>query len=74
MRRTTIMTDEDVLERLQALARERRVSFAQVVREALDEKAKEFRPKPRGIGMFSSGRPDGSRQADEGAIPPVSWR
>jgi len=74
MERTTIMADEAVVERLRALARDRGVSFAEVVREALDVKAAEYRPKPRGMGMFSSSTPDGSEVASEGRIPPVSWR
>ena len=74
MERTTIMADEEVVERLRALARDRGVSFAEVVREALEVKAAEYRPKPRSMGLFSSGRSDGSSVADEGRIPPVSWR
>jgi hypothetical protein len=73
MERTTVLADPEVLARLRSLARERKVSFAEVVREALDEKAKEFRPRPRIIGMFSSGRSDGSMAATE-PQPPVSWR
>ena len=48
------MADPIVMERLKALARERGVSLATVVREALKEKVKDYRPKPTFIGMFSS--------------------
>ncbi len=74
MRRTSIMADEDVLQRLRDLAHDRGVSLAEVIREALEQKAGEFRPRPKCLGMFSSGDPHGSSIADEGQIPPVSWR
>jgi Ribbon-helix-helix protein, copG family len=48
------MADPIVMERLKALAKERGVSLATVVREALEEKAKDYRPKPKSIGMFAS--------------------
>ena len=51
------MADPIVMERLKALAKERGVSLAAVVREALEEKAKDYRPKPTWIGMFDSGLP-----------------
>jgi hypothetical protein len=73
MERTTVMADPEVLDRLRELARERGVSFAEVVREAMSEKALEYRPKPKSIGLFSSGRSDGSKAATD-PQPPVSWR
>ena len=51
------MADPIVMERLKALAKERGVSLATVVREALEEKAKDYRPWPKSIGMFDSGEP-----------------
>jgi Ribbon-helix-helix protein, copG family len=51
------MADPIVMERLKALARERGVSLASVVREALEEKAKDYRPEHTWIGMFDSGLP-----------------
>jgi predicted transcriptional regulator len=71
MKRTTIMADEETLERLKGLARDRGVSFAEVAREALEAKAAEFRPKPTTLGMFDSGHTDTSELATEPA-PPVS--
>ena len=67
MVRTTVMADPIVMERLKGLAAERGVSLATVVREALEEKAREYRPKPTWIGMFSSGEPtdDASTLATE---------
>ena len=39
------------------LAEERGVSLATVVREALEDKAQEYRPKQTWIGMLDSGAP-----------------
>lgn len=74
MERTTIMADAETLEKLRSLSRERGVSFAEVVREALAEKATEYLPAPTCLGLFESGRGDGSAVADAGKIPPRSWR
>lgn len=74
MKRTTIVADEQTLERLRALARKRNVSFAEVVREALDDKASEHRPKPKSLGIAGSGRSDVSEKAGVGRTPPRSWR
>lgn len=57
MVRTTVMADSITMNRLKGLARERGVSLATVVREALEEKAKEYRPRQTWIGMFDSGEP-----------------
>ena len=74
MERTTIMADEATMDRLRALARDRGVSLAQVVREALVEKAAEHRPKPRSVGIASSGPGRTSEQAATRRTPPRSWR
>jgi len=70
MQRTSIMADVDTLERLRALARERGVSFAEIAREALEAKAKEYRPRPTCLGVGSSGRRDVSDVAGVGRTPP----
>ena len=57
MVRTTVMADAMGMSRLKALAKERGVSLATVVREALEDKAKEYRPKQTWIGMVDSGLP-----------------
>ncbi|MFL5796715.1 MAG: CopG family transcriptional regulator [Actinomycetota bacterium] len=73
MKRTTIVAPEAVLERLRTLARDRGVSFSEIVREALDQKAAEYRPKPTFLGIASSGRTDiASTEATEPA-PPEPW-
>jgi len=49
------MADAITMNKLKGLAEERGVSLATVVREALEEKARAFRPKPLSLGMFDSG-------------------
>jgi hypothetical protein len=74
MQRTTILADEATVQDLRRLARERGVSFAEVVREALDEKARSYRPKPASLG---AGQSTPSRTAASQAShrqPPRSWR
>lgn len=65
MQRTTIEVKPETVERLRRIADQRGVSFAQVVREALDAKAMESPPRPRSLGLFSSGRSDGSEASFE---------
>jgi hypothetical protein len=74
MKRTTIMADERTIDRLKALAREEGRSLADVVREALEEKASNYRPRPESLGAGRSkpartGASSGSRR-----IPARSWR
>lgn len=57
MIRTTVMADSIVMERLKSLAAERGVSLATVVREALEEKSREHRPRHTWIGLFASSEP-----------------
>jgi hypothetical protein len=74
MHRTTIMAEPATIERLRALARERGVSFAEVVREALAEKAASYRPKPSSIGSGQSSPAATARRAGSRRQPPRSWR
>lgn len=74
MQRTTIMADEDTVERLRILARERRVSLATVVREALDEKARSYRPKPASVGTGQSAPSRTAATRASQRQPPRSWR
>jgi hypothetical protein len=74
MKRTTVMADAETLEKLRALARDRGVPFAEVVREALSDKAAEYRPRPESLGVGRStptrtGATKGSRRQ-----PPRQWR
>jgi hypothetical protein len=74
MERTTIMAERETLARLRKLARSRGVSFAALAREALDEKAASYRPRPVSLGSGQS--PPASTAATQGGErqPPRSWR
>jgi hypothetical protein len=74
MVRTTVMADQQTMDRLKALARDRGVSLAAIVREALEDKAKEYRPKPSSIGISASGRSDIATTEAAERVPPRSWR
>jgi hypothetical protein len=67
------MADQQTMDHLKALARDRGVSLATIVREALEDKAKEYRPKPH-LGTFSSGRTDTARTLASEPTPPEPWR
>lgn len=73
MKRTTIMADPEVVERLKRLAADRGVPFSEVVREALVEKAAEFRPKPRSLGIGQSSQDAGPIDWEKPA-PAMPWR
>lgn len=74
MKRTTIMADQETLEKLQALARDRGVSFAEVTREALAEKAAEYRPRPESLGAGRSAPARTAANKGSRRQPPRSWR
>jgi predicted transcriptional regulator len=72
MRRTSLFLDDQLIKRMQKLARSRGVSFATVVREALAQYAAEAEPAagiPSIAGRFSSGTSDTSERVDE-----LLWR
>lgn len=74
MLRTTISLSDELLQRLRVMAAERRTSIAALVREALEEKAKSYRPRPRSLGIGASGHSDTARLAGEQRAEPRSWR
>lgn len=86
MRRTTIMADEETVDRLRRLAGQRGVSFAQVVREALEDKAETFAPAPTSLGAGASSHPSADHASADHANgeaagteasdrqPPRTWR
>lgn len=74
MKRTTIVAPEELLDRLRRVAEDRGISLASLIREALEEKAKTCRPKPRSLGMGDSGRTDIARRTAEEPIVPEPWR
>jgi hypothetical protein len=68
------MADEETVERLKALASDRGVAFSEVVREALAEKAAEYRPKPKSLGIAEWHKPSAAARNVSGRVPPRSWR
>jgi len=72
MRRTSLFLDDQIIKRMQKLARARGVSFATVVREALAQYAADVEPPsavPSIAGRFASGSSDTSERVDE-----LLWR
>ena len=74
MQRTTIMADDTTVDRLRNLARERGVSLAEVVREALEDKARSYRPKPTSLGAAQSAPARTASGRGSRPQPPRSWR
>jgi len=74
MERTTISIPNELLEQLRKMAAEKRTSMAFLIREALEEKAKAYRPPPRSLGMGSSGHTDTARRASDERPEPRPWR
>lgn len=74
MKRTAVTAPEELLDRLRQLATRLGVSLAEVIREAMEAKASELRPKPKCIGMFRSGHTDTARLSGELPIEPPPWR
>ena len=74
MERTTISISDELLQRLRVIAAERRTSMAALVREALEEKVKSYRPRPRSLGIGASGYTDTATKAGDLRPEPRSWR
>jgi hypothetical protein len=82
MGRTTIVAPDDLLERLRQVAAERGTSVASIIREALEQKVRNYRPLPpngprrlpRSLGMGDSGRTDISRRIGDESFVPEPWR
>lgn len=74
MERTTLSLPEDLLRRLRLIAAERRMSMAAVIRDALEEKAGQLRPRPRSLGIGDSGHSDTARKAGDERPEPRAWR
>ena len=79
MQRLMIQAEPELIERAKRRARERGVSVAQVVREALENELspmdEERVPPPLTcIGVISSGRSDLSRLASEDVFEPEPFR
>ena len=74
MERTTISIPDELLQRLRVIAAERRTSIAALVREALEEKTGNYRPRPRSLGVGASGYTDTARRTAEERAEPRPWR
>jgi len=76
MKRTTIMADEDLLDRLQRIAQQEGVSLAEVIREGLELRARQRRRLPRSFGVGAASEPpyDMARRAGELDFTAESWR
>jgi predicted NBD/HSP70 family sugar kinase len=74
MDRTTLTIPPELRTRLRRLAAERGVSMATIVREAIDEKLAAARPRPKSLGIGSSGRTDLARRSADERPEPRSWR
>jgi plasmid stability protein len=74
MSRTTIVAPEHLLKRLRLMAAERGTSMATLIREALEEKVANDRPRPRSLGIAASGHADTSERASTKRPVPCPWR
>ena len=74
MERTTISIPDELLQRLRMIAAERGSSIAALVREALEEKTRNYRPRPRSLGAGSSSHTDTARRTGEERAEPHPWR
>lgn len=74
MERTTISLSDELLQRLRVMAAERRTSIAALIREALEDKIKAYRPRPRSWGIGASGYTDTASKAGDLRPVPRSWR
>jgi len=77
MKRAIFQADEELLDRARRHADQRGMSFAEVVREALEKELNGggARPMPHNRMFRSGGRWRSAREATEaGPMPPVSWR
>ena len=74
MERTTISISGELLQRLRLIAAEQRTSIAALVREALEEKTRGYRPRRRSLGIGASGQLDTARRTAEERVEPRPWR
>ena len=67
-----IPISEELLRRLRLMAPERHTSIASLVRDALEEKARSYRPRPRSLGIGASGHTDTALRTAEERVEPRS--
>lgn len=68
------MIPEELHERLRLIAVEQHSSMAALIREAIEEKVRAYRPRPRSLGIAASGHTDTARRAGDERPLPRSWR
>lgn len=64
---------EDLLNKLRQMAHDRGISFAALLREAAEEKARSYRPKAKSFGLGASGKKGIARRASD-LYRPDPWR
>jgi hypothetical protein len=76
MERTTIMADPATLARLREIAQEEGRSLADVIREALEERAHRRRPPLHflGVGTSDAGTGPTARESSDVTPVPRPWR
>jgi len=74
MDRTTLSLTPQLRDRLRRLAAERGVSMATIIREAVEEKLADVRPRPRSLGVGASGKRDIARSSTDLDLEPRAWR
>lgn len=75
MQRTTIVADERLMQQLREIARREHLSLAEVIRQALELRVRQQRPRLTFIGSASSTEPpfDTSERAGDILYQPRSW-
>jgi hypothetical protein len=68
------MLPPELMKQLRRIAAERETSVAAVMREALEEKVREHRRRPRSLGIGASGFSDTARRTVEERPAPRAWR
>jgi metal-responsive CopG/Arc/MetJ family transcriptional regulator len=74
MERTILSLPEELLRRLRIVAAERGTSMATLIREAVEEKLREHRRRPRSLGVGASKSTDTARASGDQRAQPRSWR
>jgi metal-responsive CopG/Arc/MetJ family transcriptional regulator len=74
MERTTISLPQDLIRRLRILAAEQGTSMSTLVRDAVEQKLKTHRPRPRSLGIGASGHSDTARRSAQERPEPRPWR
>jgi metal-responsive CopG/Arc/MetJ family transcriptional regulator len=74
MKRIPLSLPDALARRLTLVAEDRDVSVAALIREMIEERASELRPKPRSLGIGESKYTDTARTLATDLLPPRTWR